>query len=367
MVKEYELVHIQSQLLDEEDKRNCLHNVLCKPRVLATIVAAVVVAVGLLAARFVNNTGADDVVTAAYVATQAITTIGYGDLPVQSEATRLGMAFYMLGVIIVAAYAVRLLTEYTLSRHRVRLRKHARHLYSQTAMDNGTLDYTQVEMQANKYEERCELASALLLFCLSILFGSVFYRLHEHCTCGYGLEWRQASLDHKMCPEYAKAGPWAFGITIDYATCSEAGGWTKSTVDTIYMSVITVTTVGFGDFSPRSFTGRMIAVPWMFGGVFAAALFLSKFSLVLFGGVDQTEGLELGMYKNTAVSKLLFDSMDVDRNSTISRYEFLRFMVVQNELVDERTVLKVDEIFDRLDARKRNSITWDDFILGDES
>eukprot|EP00971_Amphidinium_carterae_P331925 6465775-Amphidinium_carterae.1 len=365
MVKEYELVHIQSQLLDEEDKRNCLHNVLCKPRVLATIVAAVVVAVGLLAARFVNNTGADDVVTAAYVATQAITTIGclkkrrpftsprppqrairsircahvqlrstegrhmqgYGDLPVQSEATRLGMAFYMLGVIIVAAYAVRLLTEYTLSRHRVRLRKHARHLYSQTAMDNGTLDYTQVEMQANKYEERCELASALLLFCLSILFGSVFYRLHEHCTCGYGLEWRQASLDHKMCPEYAKAGPWAFGITIDYATCSEAGGWTKSTVDTIYMSVITVTTVGFGDFSPRSFTGRMIAVPWMFGGVFAAALFLSKFSLVLFGGVDQTEGLELGMYKNTAVSKLLFDSMDVDRNSTISRYEFLRFMV----------------------------------------
>jgi len=46
-------------------------------------------------------------------------------------------------------------------------------------------------------------------------------------------------------------------------------------VDAMYMSVITMTTVGYGDFSPQSQGGRVFAIFWILFGVLAVTRAIS--------------------------------------------------------------------------------------------
>ncbi|CAJ1341161.1 unnamed protein product, partial [Effrenium voratum] len=51
--------------------------------------------------------------------------------------------------------------------------------------------------------------------------------------------------------------------------CVASGGSKKTIIVAIYMAVVTFSTVGFGDFVPRSELGRLLACVWMVLGVLA--------------------------------------------------------------------------------------------------
>src|SRR5438094_8688620 len=66
-------------------------------------------------------------------------------------------------------------------------------------------------------------------------------------------------------------------------------GW--SVADSLYVTVQTLTTVGYGDLTPRNGTGRLFAVVVMLIGVGGVALFVSTiFQCVLQSEMEETSG-----------------------------------------------------------------------------
>jgi len=96
-----------------------------------------------------------------------------------------------------------------------------------------------------------------------------------------------------------------FGIAIWHFEKKEnpqefRSGW-KGIWDGLWWSVVTMTTVGYGDKSPKSRAGKMIALIWMFSGLlFISGLTASVASLLT---IDQLKSNPEGFveYKNAAV------------------------------------------------------------------
>merc|ERR1719240_2446594 len=87
----------------------------------------------------------------------------------------------------------------------------------------------------------------------------MFYGSKESCSCSYGATYIKGCIEDQ---------------------CESTGGAMKGWIDCFYMSVITLTTVGFGDFSPKSISGRVFGCFWMALGVGAFANFVAEFGKV---------------------------------------------------------------------------------------
>ena len=58
-------------------------------------------------------------------------------------------------------------------------------------------------------------------------------------------------------------------------------GWFKGVAAGMWWAAVTLTTVGYGDKVPKSFGGRMIALVWMFAGLFIIAGFTAAVTSAL--------------------------------------------------------------------------------------
>lgn len=63
------------------------------------------------------------------------------------------------------------------------------------------------------------------------------------------------------------------------------GGWLRGITKALWWAAVTLTTVGYGDAVPRSLAGRLIALVWMFAGLFIIAGFTAAVTTTL--TVDQ--------------------------------------------------------------------------------
>merc|ERR1719333_1772015 len=81
------------------------------------------------------------------------------------------------------------------------------------------------------------LSVTFILFMIFLGAGTIFYATFEACTCSYGATQVEGCVEGEKCPA--------------------TGGAVKTWIDSFYMAVITLTTVGFGDHSPKSVTGRV--------------------------------------------------------------------------------------------------------------
>merc|ERR1719454_2006300 len=95
-----------------------------------------------------------------------------------------------------------------------------------------------------------------MAFFVVLIVGLIFFRFFEHCSCSYGLG--------------------------RVEECAATGGYVKDFASAFYMSSITLTTVGFGDYQPRTEVGRLFGIAWMLIGVASTGLFLSSVSTYFF-------------------------------------------------------------------------------------
>jgi len=86
------------------------------------------------------------------------------------------------------------------------------------------------------------------------------------------------------------------------------GSWMESLGQSLWWSVTTMTTVGYGDRVPKSFIGRLIGVMWtllafvlmtVLAGVIASELTISRF-LPMFRSIDQVRSLVCGVVSDAA-------------------------------------------------------------------
>merc|ERR1712224_592900 len=137
--------------------------------------------------------------------------------------------------------------------------------YLQRIEDEHDSEVQGAEATERKYGELNKAIVGTLGFFAVPLAGVLFFRFYEHCSCSYGLG------RVEECVDYA-----------GFETCAASGGYVKEYADAFYMASIILTTVGFGDYQPRTEVGRLFGILWMLVGVASTGLFLSAVSTYFF-------------------------------------------------------------------------------------
>lgn len=266
-------------------------------------------------------------ITGLYFVTQIITTIGYGDITVPPEE-RLFITFYVFfGFAIVANIINGFITAYLDSKAEM-MRREMRELEAK-----GSAAIEDAEEARRKCGNLNELASATVFFVVFLLLGTCFYAWFEACTCSYG-------------------GSFVMGCNMtSHEVCVNSGGITKSWVDCLYMSMITMTTIGFGDMTPMSAAGRWIGLPWMLVAVLAAGNFASSLSSYMDYMTKKPHGKKF--------TRELFKKIDKDGNNWLSRGEFYAWALVTKGLVSAEDIDMVDRVFRALDENKKGQIAYE--------
>jgi hypothetical protein len=272
-------------------------------------------------------------VTASYVVTQMVTTIGYGDFTVTTKLAKVFMGFYAFLVLIIMAYAYNLIIGKVVDWECDMLRSHFRKL---EIYQGGAVSEKEAK---EKYGSTNKVLAATFVFLQVFLGGIVFFRLFENCSCSYGL------------------GKIAGCDNTDFLSCSATGGYVKGWADCFYMSAITLATIGFGDFQPRSHMGRLFGIIWMLVGVVSTATFLSSLAAWLFESSKRKAFTKSDVI--LSVTEQSFKQIDRDHDGNLSRGEYLAFTLTKYGLVTEELIEEIFKQYDDLDVRKNNKVSWE--------
>jgi len=289
--------------------------------------SVVLVAIGVAGGMAIEGWG---FLTSLYVIVQISTTIGYGDVTVDREWMRLFMTIYVLLSLLVVANFLNVLLNAVIERHSTAMLESLVKL--QVAVKSDLRDARDARRRLGKFNE---VAVSGVLFAVAILAGTVFYRIAESCTCSYGVS------EIAECDDSS------------YETCMRTGGHEHTWISAFYMAVITVTTVGFGDYTPKSTAGRIFGIFWMTLGVAATGFFISAVSKVIAKDPDnEIQGAE-------GIDEVLFQSMDKDGNGYLTKAEYTRFVLVKYGFLSMDVLREIDEKYDSMDLGRRGRVTFE--------
>jgi len=274
-------------------------------------------------------------VTALYVIVQIVTTVGYGDVVVHGDGMQLFMTAYVLLSLLVVANLLNIITNSVIEQHSSALRERMERFefLTQSMRD---LDVFSNEGKRSRVQHAVVATGYLLGFAI---VGTLFFRFMEHCVCPDQDAGRLSGGD---CQDE------------DYYACKATGDNALSWANALYMSVVTMTTVGFGDFTPKSWEGRLFAIFWMIGGVAATGNFITAMSALIAGEDDGTALEDVG-----AMNEALFKAMDKDGNGFLTRCEYTRYILIKHGLVPKDIVDEIDSKFDFMDDGGNGQVTWE--------
>jgi len=294
-----------------------------------------------------------DFLTSLYVIVQISTTIGYGDCTVERPGMQLFMTFYVLATLFVVANFLNIMLKVLIERQQ----EYMLHRLVDLEVVVHSRIFTQSDLR-RRFRGLNEMVAAGCLFLFSILIGTIFFKFAEDCTCSYGVS--KSDFDLSECDDSS------------YETCMATGGIAKTWISSFYMSVITVTTVGFGDLTPKSRLGRACAIPWMLLGVVATAFFLQSVSNYI-GGVHKEKEAESHLRRTAEsldtrqasiesleeINQGLFNAFDVAKAGRLTKAEYTRYVLVQRGYLPIEVLKQIDDQFDRIDVAGRGSISLD--------
>ena len=134
-------------------------------------------------------------------------------------------------------------------------------------------------------------------------------------------------------------------------------------LDCFYMACITMTSVGYGDFSPKSREGRTFAIFWILGGTLVVAKGAGDLAET-FIAAKQDALDEAQKKKSLKTNDLL--KIDTDQSGEISELEYIRYMLVKLRKVDKFTCDLLGQRFAEIDCDGSGTITAEDVRLRDE-
>ncbi|KAF2302213.1 hypothetical protein GH714_033753 [Hevea brasiliensis] len=134
-----------------------------------------------------------------------------------------------------------------------------------------------------------------------------------------------------------------------------------SWVDSFYLSVTSVTTVGYGDFAFTTATGRCFAIVWLLISTLAVArgfLYLAEFR------IDRRNRriAKWILQKKMTLGDLV--AADLDNDGSISKSEFVIYKLKEMGKVTEKEILQICNQFDSLDNINCGKITLADIMEG---
>lgn len=130
-------------------------------------------------------------------------------------------------------------------------------------------------------------------------------------------------------------------------------------VDSFYLSVMSVTTVGYGDRAFRSMEGRIFASVWLLVSTLAVA---RAFLYLAEARVDKRHRKMAKWVLDQGLTVSQFLAADIDNNGYVSKSEFVIYKLKEMEKISEKDILQICKIFDRLDSGNCGKIMMADLI-----
>jgi len=179
------------------------------------------------------------------------------------------------------------------------------------------------------------LLRSIALATSMISIGTLVFSTFESCSCSYG----ESSVEG-----------------CDPDDCAATGGYQKSVLDAFYMSCISLTTVGFGDYAPKSLGGRLFACVWMVVGVVSLTVLQVQISNFFYQISQERKRAGKDLFQ-------LFNKIDKNRSGELDKYEFLTFCLAEYGLVSDEDIDTINNEFERLDASRNGSLSMHE-VLG---
>lgn len=243
-------------------------------------------------------------VDALYFCIVTLTTVGYGDLLPTSDGAKVFTMFFVLFGIGLIGSALGIVSGYLMDKQE--------ELAEDMAEDLG-LDDNDDSNDCIKSPALKELLKSSCITFFFIMIGVIFYALEEDLRF----------------------------------------------VDAMYMSVITMTTVGYGDFSPQSQGGRVFAIFWILFGVLAVTRAISDV-INIFMERRQKRKEEALLKKKITMQELLANAGDD------AQLDMSEFCILKLQSMGKITVEEIDHIkgtFKEMDKDGSGLITAKDLKI----
>jgi len=260
------------------------------------------------------------VVDCIYFAVVVVTTVGYGDYLPTSDAAKIVTIVMAHFALIIVAFSITDLVKIVrdVTTRAMRLHEHNLGIFNKDAI---------------KARRRCRSLFSFLFYIFILAVGTIVF-----ATC---IDWEE----------------------------NDGSAWLNG----LYLTVITVTTIGFGDFSPADTHGlKMFGCFLMLIGIPAAASALTLLTQMVFGEMRDEVHLKVIQDRmteekfeavNDFVKQMRATGVGNYRNQgddLISRFEYLSFVLVQNEVIDVQHLQDVMRNFDEIDKTQTGFIGLSD-------
>ncbi|KAJ6314615.1 hypothetical protein OIU78_018152 [Salix suchowensis] len=147
------------------------------------------------------------------------------------------------------------------------------------------------------------------------------------------------------------------GVGVAFMHFVESLGW----LDSLYLSVMSVTTVGYGDRAFNSLAGRIFASIWLLVSTLAVA---RAFLYLAEARVDKRHRMLAKWVLGQHMTVSEFLAADIDNKGFVSKSEYVIYKLKEMEKVSEKDILQICQQFDRLDAGNFGKITLADLMEG---
>ncbi|CAH9079494.1 unnamed protein product [Cuscuta europaea] len=134
-------------------------------------------------------------------------------------------------------------------------------------------------------------------------------------------------------------------------------GW----LDSLYLSVMSVTTVGYGDRAFNSLTGRAFASFWLLVSTLAVA---RAFLYLAEARVDKRHRMMAKWVLDQDLTVSQFLAADIDNNGFVTKSEYIVYKLKEMGKVSEKDIFLICKQFERLDSGSCGRITLADLMEG---
>uniref|UniRef100_A0A803MV51 Potassium channel domain-containing protein n=1 Tax=Chenopodium quinoa TaxID=63459 RepID=A0A803MV51_CHEQI len=145
------------------------------------------------------------------------------------------------------------------------------------------------------------------------------------------------------------------GVGVGVMHFVEKLGW----VDSLYLSVMSVTTVGYGDRAFTSLSGRCFASIWLLVSTLAVA---RAFLYLAEARIDKRNRLLAKRVLGQDMTVSQFLAADMDNNGFVSKSEYVIYKLKEMGKVSDKDILLICKKFDQLDAGSCGKITLADLV-----
>ncbi|XP_073018932.1 two-pore potassium channel 3-like [Primulina eburnea] len=130
-------------------------------------------------------------------------------------------------------------------------------------------------------------------------------------------------------------------------------------MDSFYLSVMSVTTVGYGDRAFNSLSGRVFASIWLLLSTVAVA---RAFLYLAEARVDKRNRSMAKWVLGQDMTVAQFLAADIDNHGFVTKSEFIVYKLKEMGKVSEKDILQISKQFERLDSGNCGKITLADLM-----